>query len=88
MCFNIIKVNVFGPLNLLPPFPMINTAFRIGYTGFQDKPAKKGIIGLAPPLVVMVLLFLGYLRRIKQECFTFLFIGFIPILMLRSATSI
>jgi len=44
---------------------MINTAFRIGYTGFQDKPVKKEIIGLAPPLVVMVLLFLGYLLRIK-----------------------
>jgi hypothetical protein len=38
---------------------MINTVFRIGYLGFQDKPARKGTTELAPPLVVMELPCLG-----------------------------
>jgi hypothetical protein len=65
MSSNIIKVNESGLLNHLPPFPMINTAFRIGYLGFQDKPAKKEIIGRAQHLAVMVQRFLGCLLRIK-----------------------
>jgi hypothetical protein len=65
MSSNTIKVRGFGRLNHPLPFPMINTAFRIGYIGFQDKPVKKGTTGLAQHLVVMVQRFLGCLLRIK-----------------------
>ena len=66
MFSNIIKIREFGPLSPLPPFLMINTVFRIGYTVYQDRPAKKEIIEPVQPLVAMVLQFLGYLRPIKK----------------------